>query len=77
MAEAANAYQGGVTPGTPPCSHRTSSCEHERQSALASVAKESPCRNAGCHELSLSVPMRVRGVDGGDLVLLSQSTPLV
>lgn len=33
-AEAANAYLGGVTPGTPPCSHRTSSCERACQPAL-------------------------------------------
>lgn len=65
-----------MTPGTPPCSHRTS-CERRRQPALASVVNESPCGNVGRGELSLPVPMRVRGVDGGDLALLSQSTHVV
>lgn len=69
-AEAVNAYPGGVTPETPPGSHRSGSCECTHHPASASVVKESPRGNVGCHKLGLSVLMRVREVDGEDSVLL-------
>lgn len=66
---------GGVTPGTPPCSHGAAPANPRS----ASVGLSCDGVTLRKHWLSRApfVPMRVTGVDGGDLALLSQSMRVV